>query len=207
MFDRCVCINLDRRPERWEAFCERLPRPWPFAIPERFTAVDGQRCPVPSEWRSGPGAYGCLISHLTLWQEASLDGATLLVFEDDALFVPDFCARAEAFLQAVPADWEMIYFGGMAIKPVEHRGKYVRCGGVKKTHAYVIRPNVAGLLERRLRNSNTHVDVSLSLLHDHLRVYAPLQWLCGQAPGVSDVMCGSLGEPERWFSFAGKGAT
>ena len=58
-FDRVVCVNLDRRPERWARFQKNLGRvAWPFKEVERFRAVDGAMVPPPVGWVSGGGAWG-----------------------------------------------------------------------------------------------------------------------------------------------------
>jgi len=200
MFDRVAAINLDRRRDRWEAFCDRLPRPWPLPAIERFAAIDGSRQFVPTSWECGPGAYGCLLSHCTLWQQAAEDDASLLVFEDDAVFCDNFAEKLAAFLVAVPDDWQMLYLGGAHILPPESiGGEVLRCLGVKKTHAYAVRGELLTRLPPILTRKTLHIDVSLSLLHHNFRVYAPAQWLCGQAAGRSDILVGSRGEPERWF--------
>lgn len=200
MFDRVCVLNLDRRPDRWEAFCERLPRPWSWPVPERISAVDGLQIHVPTAWRSGPGAYGCLHSHLKLWCDADKDEMSLLVLEDDATFDTDFVQRAEVFLHHVPDDWQMIYFGGKHVLPPDGLGNGVlRIGGATKTHAYAIRGEALRALPKRIEKAEIHIDVYLSQLHHAFPVYGPSDWLCGQAASVSDVLSRSCGEPERWF--------
>ena len=200
MFDRTCVINLDRRPARWEAFCDRLPHPWAWPTPERISATDGLAINVPTHWRSGPGAYGCRASHLRLWQQAAEEDHSLLVFEDDCVFCDRFIDRAEAFLRHVPDDWQMIYFGGAhRMPPSDAAPGVLRVGGCTKTHAYAIRGKALVDLRNNVEKAEIHIDVCMNQLHYALPVYAPVEWLCGQAAAVSDVMSGSQGEPERWF--------
>ena len=56
-FERVVCINLDRRPDRWEEF----QREWArvegcFGELERVRAVDGEKVPPPEWYRGNRGA-------------------------------------------------------------------------------------------------------------------------------------------------------
>lgn len=200
MFDRTCVINLDRRPARWEAFCDRLPHPWAWPTPERVSATDGLSIKVPTHWRSGPGAYGCRDSHLRLWKEAAIEDHAILVFEDDCIFCDRFIERTESFLRNVPSDWQMIYFGGAHRIPPQDVGDGVlRVGGSTKTHAYAIRGKALEALPKQVEKAEIHIDVCLNQLHHSFPVYAPAEWLCGQAADVSDVLCGSQGEPERWF--------
>lgn len=200
MFDRVLVLNLDRRPDRWEVFCDRLPNPWPWPVPERVSAIDGLKLRVPTKWRSGPGAYGCLESHLRIWQEAAEEDQSILVFEDDAIFCEGFLAKSETFLCHVPDDWQMIYFGGQHVMPPDVLGDGIlRLGGTKKTHAYAIRGEVLRRLPKQIEKAEIHIDVCLAQLHHAFPAYAPSQWLCGQSASVSDVLHRSVGEPERWF--------
>lgn len=203
MFDRVAVINLDRRKDRWDAFCAQLPQPWLWSQPERVSALDGQSADVPDGWQSGPGAYGCLRSHLQLLREADDKRQSLFVLEDDAVFCDGFTAKASLFLDSVPNDWDMIYFGGShIIPPYEISDGVCRCLGVKKTHAYAIRGEALLKAIALLKHATTHIDVVLSRFHHAFRVYAPTRWLCGQSAGVSDILSGSSGEPERWFGGA-----
>lgn len=200
--DRAVVINLDRRPERWEAFCEGLPRPWALPVPGRFSAFDGRQIAVPEWWQSGPGGYGCMLSHMTVWEEAAEEDQTLWVFEDDAIFCEDFAARLADFLAAVPSDWEMLYIGGKhCLPPTDIGNGVLRCLGVKAMHAYAVRGEPLRRLPPLLRQKPIHFDAELALLHHAMRVYAPTRWFCGQAAGVSDILngCSERGEPVRWF--------
>lgn len=197
---RVAVINLDRRPDRWTAFCERAPCPWPLPPIERVSAFDGHAIDVPAYWQSGPGAYGCLLSHTRLWEETAEQNQTLLVFEDDAVFCEHFADKFHAFIRAVPDDWQMLYFGGEHILPPEQiGGDVLRCIGAKKMHAYAVRGEPMRRLPPLLRRKTIHVDVELALLHHEFHVYAPAKWLCGQAASVSDILSGSKGEPERWW--------
>jgi len=144
-----------------------------------------------------------MLSHVALWKEAADKQQTLLVFEDDAVFCNDFSAKATAFISKVPEDWQMLYFGGSHIMPPEHvRFGVCRCLGVKKTHAYAVRGDILRSVPPILDHDSRHIDVVLSRFHHQFLVYAPNRWLCGQAAGVSDVLSGSHGEPERWFGGA-----
>ena len=54
-----------------------------------------------------PGAYGCAMSHLSLWQEAADSGRPLTVVEDDAVLRHDFAQQSAALLASLPADWDI----------------------------------------------------------------------------------------------------
>jgi hypothetical protein len=136
---------------------------------------------------------------MTAWEEAAAEEQSLLVFEDDATFCPNFTAELESFLGAVPNDWDMIYLGGQHVVPPERKEGCWIGRGIKKSHAYAVRGGPLRCLPAWLRIQKNHMDVELSLLHPRFRVYCPPLWLCGQTAGRSDILCGSVSEPERWF--------
>jgi glycosyl transferase family 25 len=111
MFPDRVCINLDRRPERWERMQSRLAEQGLGPV-ARVSAADGLRLAVPSDWPETAGAYGCLQSHLTVVRDARAAGKpSLLILEDDVLFAPDFHEQFEARVDGLPTDWDMLFFG------------------------------------------------------------------------------------------------
>jgi len=211
MFDRVVVLNLDRRPDRLTAFRSRVPTDWPFCSVERVPAFDGSAIPrseipawyAPDNKERYRGAWGCFQSHLGVWQKALADGLdSVLVFEDDAVFSPDFSARAITFAEHVPSDWDQIYFGGQHLQtdktpPVRVNEHVVRGRNVNRTHAYAVRRPMMEFLIGRLGGAwpnqtpvnyyNFDFQLGLTHLRDGRRAYCPTQWLCGQAAGASDV--------------------
>ena len=58
------------------------------------------------------GAIGCWLSHYTLWKhiiDKKIDRA--LILEDDAYPVENFNQLYEKYWNAVPQDWDIVYFG------------------------------------------------------------------------------------------------
>jgi len=199
---RALCINLDRRPDRWESFAHGCPVP----DVERFPAIDGRKVRPPRWWTQGGGAWGCMISHIRILEQAladgfDRDGGVVLALEDDALFPPDFTERVERFLRALPADWDQVYFGGqhrgMRVRPPQRvNDEVVRPYMVNRTQAYAVRGHFILQLYRHLcdwpahaQHTRHHVDHRMELLHKSGRyhIYAPTHWLIGQAGGKSDI--------------------
>ena len=190
MLDHCFCLNLDRRLDRWEAFCERLPHDWPFPTPARISAVDGRQCRIPESWKATPGAYGCMLSHRLILERAAENSERVLILEDDAVFRTGFSELAKRLLCEVPTGWHQLYFGGEHDKLLPSsavRPGLVRCHGTRKTHAYVVSPEGAAQLAIALQSADTHVDCVFHKLHQRIASYAASPWLVGQAAGVSDI--------------------
>ncbi|MBX3364019.1 MAG: sulfotransferase [Phycisphaeraceae bacterium] len=218
---RALCINLDRRPERWEAF----KRNCPIRGVHRFPAIDGRAVRPPAWWRQGGGAWGCMLSHIRILEQALADGldrcggrgGVLLVLEDDALFPPDFAERAARFIRALPADWEQVYLGGQhrglrVRQPQRVNDEVVRPFMVNRTQAYAVRGHFIRVLYQHLcdwpahaRSPRHHVDHRMELLHraGKHKVYAPAKWIVGQAGGPSDIS-GRVTQDRFWNGW-GKG--
>lgn len=197
--DVSYCINLDRRPDRWEEF----QRDWPseqLGPVERSSAIDGNKCPPPRWWTAGRGAWGCMRSHLATLERALSSGAEIVgIFEDDAVPVRTwFTERFAAFTAALPRDWGMIYFGGRLVKPRDNPPYKVNDWclapyGCETTHAYALRgrmlAEVYQYLCQRDWQVGHHIDHRLAHWHRGQRrgVYVPAYWLFDQRGGKSNV--------------------
>tara|TARA_B110000977_G_C11091282_1_gene496983 strand:- start:4200 stop:4835 length:636 start_codon:yes stop_codon:yes gene_type:complete len=62
-----------------------------------------------------PGAIGCALSHLNLWNSVQ-SHKNLVVFEDDINLCENFKSRLHELFKEVPDDWELLYLGSH-IKP------------------------------------------------------------------------------------------
>jgi glycosyl transferase, family 25 len=139
-FSRIVCINLDRRPDRWRRVRTRFSNHGIEAV-ERFAAVDGSRVAVPEIWKGLEGAYGCLRSHMDVVAAARTDRKDdVLIFEDDVEFAPDLAARFARAMTQLPDDWDILYLGGIhAHQPCLVGDSLARVSRTLSTFAYAIR--------------------------------------------------------------------
>jgi glycosyl transferase family 25 len=118
-FPHRVCINLDRRPERWKRMQARFAAAGIEAV-ERFPAVDGDGRGVPASWPFSSGAYGCLRSHLAVVREARAQKReSILIMEDDVVFADGFHEQFQERVRSLPADWDMLFFGCLHFEPPE----------------------------------------------------------------------------------------
>lgn len=210
-FQRVYCVNLDRRPRRWSQFLQDLPEDWPFLPPQQYRAIDGKICLAPDWWKQGNGAWGCMRSHLRLWEDCLADKVdSVLILEDDAKPVPDFTTKVRQFLAHLPKDWDMVYLGGQHLRtkvetPTPVNDYVYRPYNVNRTHAYALRGSFLTRVYRHVCETadwhrGNHIDHHLGRLHQRRRdnIYCPREWLIAQAEGVSDVCSGGRRE-ERIF--------
>ena len=208
-FERVVCINLDRRPDRWEEF----QREWArvegcFGELERLRAVDGEKVPPPEWYRGNRGAWGCLQSHVRILEDALQDGRqSVLILEDDAVFIAGFVPLAETFFEQLPDDWDGVMLGGQHLKsPTVVTEDIVRVTNGNRTHAHGLRGRYIEKVYEHLQDyagysacRSHHVDHRLGALHESgaYNIYAPVEWLVGQREGHSDIK--SRGYPTRFW--------
>ncbi len=124
-FDGIYCVNLDHRTDKWED-CKRDFDSIGCEV-HRFSAINGfeigipPQIPDPNFEIAGlrgfsvmrPGQIGCLLSHLGIIRLAMSKGMkNVMIVEDDVQFdVEKFPEQCE-FLNELPVNWNMIYFGG-----------------------------------------------------------------------------------------------
>ena len=161
VFPHKVCINLDRRPERWNDMRAKFERSGIRDV-QRFAAVDGQRAIVPANWKDSPGAYGCLRSHLEIVQEArKLGWPSVLIFEDDAAIDPGLQKNFRSYFPQVPANWDMLHFGANHMSaPLEVSRNVVRITSANSTFAYALNRSVFDAFIELNSKAMTAVDLN-----------------------------------------------
>ncbi|MFF2848806.1 glycosyltransferase [Streptomyces sp. NPDC058001] len=110
-FDGITCINLDERPDRWEALRRRLGA---LGIrPERIHRQPATATPADHR-------IGRALSHRQAIQQAHTDGLeSLLVVEDDALFLPDSASvLRQALRELADRRWSLLHLGAPDSEPV-----------------------------------------------------------------------------------------
>lgn len=58
-----------------------------------------------------PGAIGCALSHLQLWNHVIERHMPMTLAEDDAIFRYDFMHQSSAILAQLPEDWDIVLWG------------------------------------------------------------------------------------------------
>jgi len=195
MFDEVWVISLSRRADRLARFWKEINKSnWPFRRPAVFSAIDGDRVGVPKFWQTGGGSYGCLRSHLVLLERAIQNGlSSMLVVEDDAVFMPTFENDVRNFFANVPSDWECLMLGGQHVdsKPTQVKPGVVRAGGgggIQRTHCYALRGSKAmKALYLTWANAAVHCDWVMGPCMSKFNTYAPDPFLVGQSDGTSDI--------------------
>ena len=192
LFPHKVCINLDRRPDRWQRMQTEFARHGVEDV-RRFSAVDGNAVTLPAHWRHTRGAYGCLLSHVAVVQQArELGHESVLIFEDDAVLDPEFAIKFASFVEQVPSDWDMLYFGALHNdEPLKVSGNVpqnvFRISKANSTFAYALKHTVFdAFLELNARAEHV-LDVNAYALQQRFNCYCFLPNLAWVQLEYSDV--------------------
>lgn len=119
-FDKIYCINLKRRPEKWESAIGEFNKLNIFDRVERFDAIENK-----------DGKRGCFESHMNVIKIAKEQNLkNVLIFEDDFAVLPRYndkkFTKSIEFLKK--QHWEFFYMGGLERRirprPVYNRLKW-----------------------------------------------------------------------------------
>lgn len=121
-FDKAYVISLEESEKRRKKFFSYAEKAGVDV--EWFRAIRGDKVDVEEQQKQGvlsvpftlkmPGSLGCLLSHTATWDRVKElgDDAVGLIFEDDAVFSPNFKKRLEAISwEDIPEDWDMLWLG------------------------------------------------------------------------------------------------
>jgi len=186
-FPHRVCINLDRRPERWQRMQSRAGSAGLGPL-ERFAAVDGAAVTPPPGWPETRGAYGCLSSHLAVIQRAKREGwPHVLILEDDVLLEDGFLEKFRERIVSVPDDWDMLFFGCLhhdLPKPVAPG--IARLRGSFSTFMYAVRATAYDGFIRLNTRAKKAVDTNNTILQRCYKCYCFMPHLAWVDDSPSD---------------------
>jgi GR25 family glycosyltransferase involved in LPS biosynthesis len=188
VFPHQVCINLDRRPERWEQSRQEFAR-HNIKMVRRFPAFDGKVLSVPSHWRYTPGAYGCLVSHLEVVRDARKRNlSSILIFEDDVALTEDFQEKFACYIGQLPSEWDMLSFGALhdavPIPLSKHVHRIIRSDS---TFAYALNHTIFDKFIESNGAASIPVDVNNRLLQKEFNCYCFMPHLAWVQSVYSDV--------------------
>lgn len=187
-FPHKVCINLNRRPERWEQAEAQFALHGINSV-RRFPALDGLTLKVPPGWDGSAGAYGCLQSHLAVVREARHSGlSSILIFEDDVVFDSEFNNRFSRYIEQLPPDWDMLLFGGLHVyvRPQKISENISRITNSYSTFAYALKQTIYDAFIELNSQSLEPVDKVNAILQQTFKSYCFMPHLAWVEENYSD---------------------
>jgi GR25 family glycosyltransferase involved in LPS biosynthesis len=145
-------LNLERRPDRWDAAVANVERAG-FRDIQRYAAVDARdsaTCATayaalgspkrhPSfnrDFDRFPGTWGVFLSQVSLWKKIVDENIPIAtIFEDDVVFHTQWDTLAPTYYAHTPMDWDVLFLGSQ----LEFASKYpIDRGPVFCLHAYTV---------------------------------------------------------------------
>jgi GR25 family glycosyltransferase involved in LPS biosynthesis len=196
-FPRIVCINLDRRPERWQQMQRKFAQLGIHSV-ERFAAFDGNDMELPENWAHTPGAYGCLQSHLEVVREARRLGlSSVLIFEDDVVFDSQLQMKFAACIEKLPDDWDMLFFGALhKDEPIKVSENIARITGANSTYACALKSTVFDAFIALNSNTGEVLDNNSLVLQKQFNCYCFMPHLAWVETDHSDAQ---LRVVDHWY--------
>ena len=177
------CINLDRRPDRWNQFNSQ-PTLKEFTNLQRFSAVDGSTLDVLNDTRisvhtrqnifrkyrrsdyeiNTAGAIGASLSHFTLWQKLlDSDADYMVVFEDDTVVDEKVMTLIDKLIPTLPSQWDIWLLGHhrwafSGVPLTSDKNGWWKVRNFTGAHGYVISRRAAEVLLKEKFPIETHVE-------------------------------------------------
>jgi GR25 family glycosyltransferase involved in LPS biosynthesis len=198
-YDKIFCINLDRRPDRWEE-CVEIFKNKGLDV-ERFSACDGQLIDT-GYGKVYNGELGGTISHTRLIKKIIDDEYNrVLILEDDVEFASDFLKISHSILKELPENWDILFYGGNhtgGFKKISdnlirvYRTYALHCYAVNKPSAKIIYDNMIRFIGHTLScnrqlTPSVAADYYMAKLHTMLNVYSVYPNITWQRESFSDL--------------------
>jgi GR25 family glycosyltransferase involved in LPS biosynthesis len=191
-FDKTVCINLDRRFDRWSECVAEFEKNKLVGI-ERFKAVDGNELQQISEVMT-PSRTALVLTNIQIIEDAiQNDYESILILEDDVEFT-DELKNINEYFNMLPEDWDMLYFGGnhnthiRGIDPPKIiNDKVCKLHNTFSTHCVAINKKAYQIILDRIKLCDNPLDVIYANLQKTMNVYCFYPAIATQRISFSDI--------------------
>lgn len=198
-FDKIYCLNLERRPDRWEE-STKVFKNLNLSV-DKFPAFDGQTIDL-GYGKPYNGDIGCGISHIKVLKSAIENKLkNVLILEDDVMFSDNLLEIFQKVTLELPDDWDILFFGGNhqggALKISEN---IARVYNTYTTHCYAINSKCFETIYKHMVSKIEYVlncgykldecvavDYYMAQLHRKLNVYSVYPNIAWQRESYSDI--------------------
>jgi hypothetical protein len=192
-FDKTYCINLERRPDRWSKVIVEFKKVGFFDDVTKYKAIDGKELDT-SKFKHNPnlllGELGVMETHINIIREAKeSEFSSILIVEDDVQFTNEI-NDLKGYMDSVPDNWDMIYFGGNHIygkPPIKVNDKIIRLNKTVALQCVAIRNTVYDKILNLTRLRNKQIDGYYSDLHPVINAYGFTPNMAVQTIDYSDI--------------------
>jgi len=192
-YDKVYCISLKRRQDRRESFDSEVKK-YDLGSYEFFEAIDGKSLRREDYIERIPlGNIGLTMTTIKLLKKAIRKKySTILLMEDDCIFT-DEINNIQEYIDLVPENWDMLYFGGNHYGWHEHFRINEKILNIKKTHmahCIAIKSNMFKILINELQKFETENDNVYMKIQQNYGVYCVFPSIAKQIDGISDIQNG-----------------
>lgn len=156
-----------------------------------FNGVDGKK--LNNKTKLLDGMFGLVNTYLRIhknWKKRKSD--TILIIEDDCIFTNDFNSKLEVYINNIPDNWDMIYFGanhnyhGGCV--TEKINDYcIKLNNSYSAHCVLFKSHVFEELIANIKNFTIENDVMMALLQKTYNAYSSSEALTTQIVSFSDI--------------------
>lgn len=140
------------------------------------------------------GAFGLVHTYFKIYELIKNNPPEeIILIEDDCVFSEDFCIYLNDFINEVPDDWRILYFGGnhnhLAMVPPPKRisNNVSKVHHTYSAHCVVIKTEIFFELIEILKTLRYPTDVGLSFLQKKYPCYTTPKKITWQVPTYSDI--------------------
>ncbi len=192
-YDKAYCISLKRRQDRRNAFDAEVKK-YDLGSYEFFDAIDGKTLNREDYIERIPlGNIGLTMTTIKLLKKAIRKKySTILLMEDDCIFT-DEINNIQEYIDLVPENWDMLYFGGNHYGWHEHFRINEKILNIKKTHmahCIAIKSHMFKILIDELKKFETENDNVYMRIQQNYSIYCVFPSIAKQIDGISDIQNG-----------------
>lgn len=156
-----------------------------------FEGIDGKK--LKNSTRLPMGMFGLIHTYFNMyedWKKTPKD--SILIIEDDCIFTDNFNEKLKDYIDNVPKDWEMLYFGAnhnyhMGKKTEKINDKCVKLNNSYSAHCVILKSYVFEELIYSLKSFNIENDVMMSNLQKKYVSYSSIPNLTSQIVSYSNI--------------------
>lgn len=185
-FDRIVCVNLDKRVDRWER-CSELFSSSGIHV-DRISAIEDAEKP----WN------GLRHTIIKIFSDAMRDHVErLLILEDDIEWNESFPIQFKENYDHLPLNWDMFYFSAAhQYWPNVFSDKLFKLRWSTAAHAIGFNHKCFSRIHEILSSREEAIDVIYSSLQSELNAYCCIDPIAWQRKGYSDIE-----KEEKWYPY------
>ena len=188
--DSIYVINLKERTDRRDHITNELKK---IECDDYilFEGVNGKK--VTNSTKLPSGMFGLIITYINIyreWKKTPKDN--ILIIEDDCIFIDDFNKNLEDYMNHVPEDWDMLYFGanhnyhmGEKTEPINE--KCIKLNKSFSAHCVILKSYVFEELIDKLQSFSVENDVMMANLQKKYNAYSSVPGLTSQIVSFSDI--------------------